>query len=55
MANENKNQDELNANDLRDGNGSSNFNGKAAGSENSGKIRKINCAIFSVVIELLLF
>lgn len=38
MAKENKNQDELNANELRDGDNSGNFSGKAAGSENSGEI-----------------
>lgn len=38
MAKENKNQDELNANDLRDGE-SGNFSGKSVGNENLGKIK----------------
>lgn len=46
MANENKNQDELNANDVRDGEENGNFRGKVAGIESSGKKTKINCAIF---------
>lgn len=37
MANENKNQDEINANDLKDGDDSGNFRSKASGSENFGK------------------
>lgn len=56
MANENKNQDELNANDVRDGEENGNFRGKAAGNETSGKKIKINCAIFlSIVISVLLW
>lgn len=47
MAKENKNQDELNANDLKDGEDSGNFSIKPAVSENLGKKGKNNCAIFS--------
>lgn len=40
MANENKNQDEINANDLKDGDDSGNFRPKAAGNENLGEKRE---------------
>lgn len=47
MANENKNQDDLNANELKDGEDKGNFSGKAANNETPGKKRRYkSCAIF---------
>lgn len=37
MANENKNQDKINANDLNDGDDIGNFNAKAPGNESLGR------------------
>lgn len=53
MANENKNQDEINANDPKDGADNGNISAKAAGSESLGSRRKnklCNCFI-SIVIS----
>lgn len=52
MANENKNQDEINANDPKDGADNGNFSAKAAGNESLGSKRKnklCNCFISFVI------
>lgn len=46
MANENKNQDELNANDVREADESGNFSGKAASSASSGSGDELNFHTF---------
>lgn len=55
MANENKNQDDLNANDVRGGEESGNCGGKAVGNETPGKKLRMNCAISIVIFQFLLF
>lgn len=50
MANENKNQDDLNANDVRGGEERETFGGKAVGNETAGKKLFINCPIQSSFI-----
>lgn len=42
MDNENKNQDELNANDVREADDSGNFNSKAVSNANSGSGDELN-------------
>lgn len=54
MANENKNQDELNANELKDGEDSGKFSGKS-NNETYGKNRKNYCAIFFTRNFLVIF